>query len=97
MRFKTGDLVFAKVRGYPAWPAKVTCGDVPGGGERYSVVFYGTDEFANLSAKNLWIYNNVFKNKFATKIYLYISHIVCQDGNVYFFQQIYVLLVFLET
>ena len=67
MRFKTGDLVFAKVRGYPAWPAKVTCADVPGGGERYSVVFYGTDEFANLSAKNLWIYNNVFKNKFATK------------------------------
>ena len=67
MRFKTGDLVFAKVRGYPAWPAKVTCSDVPGGGERYSVVFFGTDEFANLSAKNLLIFNNVFKNKFATK------------------------------
>ena len=67
MRFKTGDLVFAKVRGYPAWPAKVTCADVPGGGERYSVVFFGTDEFANLSAKNLLIFNNVFKNKFATK------------------------------
>ena len=65
MEYNPGDLVFAKVKGYPPWPAKINCSDVPGGGERYAVVFYGTLEFANVSSKNLWPYDQVYKNKFA--------------------------------
>ena len=66
MKFQTGDCVFAKVKGFVPWPAKVTSTDVPGGGEKFSVVFFGTDEFANVSVKNLWIFSDVFKAKFAT-------------------------------
>ena len=58
MKYADGDLVFAKVRGYAPWPAKITFSDV-------AVVFFGTAEFANVSAKNLWPYNEIFKSKFA--------------------------------
>ena len=58
MKYADGDLVFPKVRGYAPWPAKITFSDV-------AVVFFGTAEFANVSAKNLWPYNEIFKSKFA--------------------------------
>ena len=40
MSFHKGDIVFAKVRGHPYWPAQID------GVEQssYSVVFYGTQE-----------------------------------------------------
>ena len=66
MKFKTGDYVFAKVKGFVPWPAKVTSTDVTDGSEKFSVVFFGTDEFANVSVNNLWIFSDVFKAKFAT-------------------------------
>ena len=67
MKYNIGDHVFAKVRGFAAWPAKVTSADAPGGIEKFSVVFYGTRrEFANVAAKDLWIYSDVHKAKFAT-------------------------------
>ena len=64
MNFNPGDLVFAKVRGFPPWPAKVTCSDVAGGGEKYVVTFYGTLEFSNISSKNLLPYAEVYKEKY---------------------------------
>ena len=48
MQYQAGDLVFAKVKGFPAWPAKITNTEAPGGKEKFSVVFFGTQEFANL-------------------------------------------------
>ena len=40
--FNEGQLVFAKVRGYPPWPARVM--SVAAGGQRCQVYFYGTNE-----------------------------------------------------
>ena len=70
MTHQDGDFVFAKVKGYPAWPARITSTDVSGGVEKHSVIFYGTYEFATLTVKNIWKYNQVFKNKFADKIHM---------------------------
>jgi hypothetical protein len=41
--FKVGDFVFAKVKGYRPWPAKI----VAVVSKKYSVYFYGTQEVGN--------------------------------------------------
>jgi hypothetical protein len=66
MTFHSGDLVFAKVKGYCAWPARITSSEATGGAEKFSVVFFGTNEYANVSTKNLWQYSDFCKNKFVT-------------------------------
>ena len=66
MTFHSGDLVFAKVKGYSAWPARITSSEATGGAEKFSVVFFGTNEYANVSTKNLWQYSDFCKKKFAT-------------------------------
>ncbi|XP_017845447.1 hepatoma-derived growth factor-related protein 2 isoform X2 [Drosophila busckii] len=59
--FNIGDLVFAKVKGYPAWPAKITkCIN-----KKYNVYFYGTGETANIKLEDLFTYVEN-KDKFAT-------------------------------
>lgn len=42
--FQHGDRVFAKVRGYPCWPARVDGTCEVQGKLRYNVFFYGTYE-----------------------------------------------------
>ncbi|KAH8385886.1 hypothetical protein KR200_005846 [Drosophila serrata] len=59
--FSIGDLVFAKVKGYPAWPAKITKYI----NKKYNVYFYGTGETANIKLEDLFSYANN-KEKFAT-------------------------------
>jgi len=59
--FAVRDLVFAKVRGYPAWPARVT--GLAGSG-KYSVFFYGTYEVGNIKPENMWPYNEKNLDKF---------------------------------
>ena len=62
--FKEGDLVFAKVKGYPAWPARVSA-PADEKGSKYHVFFYGTYETAVIAAKDgLWIYNQETKDKY---------------------------------
>ena len=58
------------MKGYPAWPARITSTEVSCGVAKHSVIFYGTYEFATLTKKNIWQYNQVFKNKFADKIHM---------------------------
>jgi len=59
--FQPGDLVFAKVKGYPAWPARITGQSHSG---KYSVFFYGTFETAALKKSELWPYTQENKEKF---------------------------------
>ncbi|KAM7362987.1 JIL-1 anchoring and stabilizing protein [Cochliomyia hominivorax] len=60
-QFNIGDLVFAKVKGYPAWPAKITKYN----NKKYNVYFYGTGETANIKVEDLFHYTEN-KEKFAT-------------------------------
>lgn len=62
MAFSIGDLVFAKLKGYRPWPAKIqnidTCGKI-------YVFFYGTYEKGVLkNNKNLWLFSSATKEKF---------------------------------
>ncbi|KAH8293850.1 hypothetical protein KR054_005275 [Drosophila jambulina] len=59
--FNIGDLVFAKVKGYPAWPAKITKYN----NKKFNVYFYGTGETANIKLEDLFSYADN-KEKFAT-------------------------------
>lgn len=59
--FTAGDLVFAKVKGYPAWPARITGQSSSG---KYSVFFYGTFETAALKRSELWPYTQENREKF---------------------------------
>ncbi|XP_055600211.1 PC4 and SFRS1-interacting protein-like isoform X2 [Uranotaenia lowii] len=59
--FVLGDLVFAKVKGYPPWPAKIMKIEK----NKYNVYFYGTGETANIKLEDLFAYRET-KAKYAT-------------------------------
>ncbi|XP_017076301.1 hepatoma-derived growth factor-related protein 2 [Drosophila eugracilis] len=61
--FSIGDLVFAKVKGYPPWPAKITKSN---NNKKYNVYFYGTGETANIKLEDLFPYAGN-KERFATE------------------------------
>jgi len=63
-KYAPGALVFAKVKGYPPWPARITG---LGSKDRYKVYFYGTYETATLRSEDIWPYNPETKEKFAAK------------------------------
>ncbi|XP_071449610.1 PC4 and SFRS1-interacting protein-like isoform X2 [Hetaerina americana] len=58
-RYSPGDIVFAKVRGYPAWPARVETVPDPSAGnkaQKYNVFFFGTYETAVCKLEDLFPY-----------------------------------------
>ena len=63
-KYTPGALVFAKVKGYPPWPARITG---LGSKDRYKVYFYGTYETATLRSEDIWPFNQETKEKFASK------------------------------
>lgn len=66
-KFFAGDKVFAKVRGYPPWPAKVEKVTDPNSkNAKYSVYFYGTGETAVCKVEELYTYSEN-KAKFGNK------------------------------
>lgn len=56
-----GDLVFAKVKGYPAWPARIT---QQINSAKFRVFFYGTFERADIKKTEIWPFNQENKDKF---------------------------------
>lgn len=62
--FSRGDKVFAKVRGYPAWPAIVIAiADETPNKVKYHVSFYGTSETAVCKVEDIFPYEQ-FKEKY---------------------------------
>lgn len=57
LEYVGGDLIFAKVKGYPHWPARVDrVKDGPATSKKYSVFFFGTYETAQLSCREIFPY-----------------------------------------
>jgi len=61
--YETNERVFAKVKGFPHWPACVTCPN-DAKGIRYKVFFYGTYETALVKTEDMQRYNDTTKEKF---------------------------------
>lgn len=48
--FKDGDLVFAKVKGYPAWPARVSA---PADERASNIMYFSTEHMKQLSSHEI--------------------------------------------
>ncbi|XP_048233919.1 ENHANCER OF AG-4 protein 2 isoform X2 [Ricinus communis] len=81
-QLKLGDLVLAKVKGFPAWPAKISR---PEDWERapdpkkYFVQFFGTEEIAFVAPADIQVFTRELMNKLSAR---------CQGKTKYFAQAV---------
>ncbi|XP_075082735.1 ENHANCER OF AG-4 protein 2 isoform X2 [Nicotiana tabacum] len=76
-----GDLVLAKVKGFPAWPAKISKPedwDRAPDPKKYFVQFYGTEEIAFVAPADIQAFTVEVKNKLSAR---------CQGKTVKYFAQ----------
>ncbi|XP_042169262.1 hepatoma-derived growth factor-like [Oncorhynchus tshawytscha] len=52
--FQPGDLVFAKMRGFPHWPARIARGE--SSKKKVPVFFFGTHQTASIPTENIVTY-----------------------------------------
>lgn len=62
-KIEVNDLVFARVKGFKAWPARVI---EPKDGGKFTVFFYGTYQTGRVMEKDMWLFNAETKQKFGT-------------------------------
>ncbi|THU62405.1 hypothetical protein C4D60_Mb01t04800 [Musa balbisiana] len=78
-QLKTGDLVLAKVKGYPSWPAKISSPedfDRSPDPRKYFVQFFGTSEIAFVVPADIQVFTNESKGKLTAR---------CQGKTVKYF------------
>lgn len=69
-KLKLGDLVLAKIKGFPAWPAKISRPEdwdrltVP---QKYFVEFFGTARVAFVAASDIRVFTNESKGKLSVR------------------------------
>ncbi|KAL8599914.1 hypothetical protein ACOMHN_057691 [Nucella lapillus] len=66
LEYKPGDKIFAKMKGYPHWPARIDVlpeGAAPAPKGKFPIFFYGTHETAFLGPKDVYCYEK-WKHKF---------------------------------
>ncbi|XP_076472557.1 uncharacterized protein LOC143301965 [Babylonia areolata] len=66
IEYKPGDKIFAKMKGYPHWPARIDAlpeGAAPPPKGKFPIFFYGTHETAFLGPKDVYCYEK-WKHKF---------------------------------
>ena len=62
MLFKKDDLVFAKIKGYKPWPGRIL---ELKPGNKAMVFFFGTYDKGQVLMKDMWLYNEESKAKYA--------------------------------
>lgn len=79
---RLGDLVLAKVKGFPYWPAKISRSEdweKPPDPKKYFVQFYGTEEIAFVAPADIQAFTNQTKTKLSAR---------CQGKTKYFTQAV---------
>ncbi|KAB5556635.1 hypothetical protein DKX38_007544 [Salix brachista] len=81
VQLRLGDLVLAKVKGYPSWPAKISRPEdwerAPDA-KKVFVYFFGTQEIAFVAPSDIQVFTNEVKNKLSAR---------CQSKKDKFFSQ----------
>ena len=65
--FNVGEVIWAKIRGYPWWPAQITGTEDDNREKKYAVSFIGDNTHASLAKKILKKFEKEYKNYFNNK------------------------------
>ncbi|KAK2381391.1 ENHANCER OF AG-4 protein [Trifolium repens] len=68
---RLGDLVLAKVKGFPAWPAKISRPEdweKSADPKKYFVQFFGTKEIAFVAPPDIQVFTSEYKNKLTARL-----------------------------
>ncbi len=78
--FTFGDLVFAKYRNYPPWPASIATG-ADKDGTKFNVFFYGRHETGVCTKENICFFNDKTKAVFGHRKEIFFSEALQEIEN----------------